>query len=60
MCGSPWASAPPTVATLRTRTLDSVSKVRVISGACFRTSAECSSAESVVIAPIAQAVGVGR
>ena len=44
MCGSPCASAPPTVATLRTRTFESVSSVRAITGACLRTSAERSSA----------------
>ena len=43
MCGSPWASAPPTVATLRTRTFDNVRKVWMMSGACFFTSAERSS-----------------
>ena len=52
MCGSPWASAPPTVATLRTRTFDSVRRVRVITGVCFRTSSERSSVPSVVIAPM--------
>ena len=52
MCGSPCASAPPTVATLRTRTFDSRSIVRVITGAARATSAECSSAVSGVIAPI--------
>ena len=29
MCGSAWARLPPTVATLRTRTLESVRSVRV-------------------------------
>src|SRR3979411_3006162 len=52
MWGSPCAMAPPTVATLRTRTFDSRRMARVITGATRATSAECSSAASGVIAPI--------
>src|SRR5688572_16613601 len=52
MCGSACASAPPTVATLRTRTLESVRSVRVITVQPFFTASDFSSARSVVIAPM--------
>jgi len=52
MCGSAWASAPPTVATLRTRTFDSRRMVRTITGAPRATAGECSSALSGAIAPM--------
>ena len=52
MCGSACASAPPTVATLRTRMFDSVRSVLVMTGACLRTTSECSSTASGVVAPI--------
>src|SRR5262245_13975642 len=52
MWGSPCAMAPPTVETLRTRILDSVSRVCAPMGACLRTSSDCSSSASVVIAPM--------
>ena len=55
MCGSACARWPPTVATLRTRTFDSVRNVRVITGACARTAAECSTIASGVMAPILSA-----
>ena len=52
MCGSPCASAPPTVATLRTRTFDSRFMARTITGAWRATSGECSSADNGASAPM--------
>jgi hypothetical protein len=56
--GSPCAKAPPTVATFRTLTLDKVSNMRVMSGACLPTSAERSRSERVVIVPMLTPVEV--
>ena len=59
MCGSACASAPPTVATLRTRTLESVRSVRAMTGQPLRTASDFSSARREVIAPMLQASPVG-
>ena len=51
ICGSPWASAPPTRATLRTRILDRVRMARFISGKCRAASADPSNTASGTMAP---------
>src|SRR5258706_11229208 len=55
VCGSPCARCPPRVATLRTRTFDSVRSVFVMTGQPLRTSSDFSRARSVVIAPTRRA-----
>src|SRR5260221_12924653 len=52
MCGSPCARCPPSVATLRTRTFDSVRSVFVMTGQPLRTASDLSSARRVVMAPM--------
>src|SRR5262245_31336489 len=52
MCGSLCASAPPTVATLRTRTFESVRSARAMTGQPFRATSALSKALSVVMAPM--------
>src|SRR5262245_54186979 len=52
MCGSACASAPPTVATLRTLTLESVRSVRPITGQRRRAISDLSKARKVVMAPM--------
>ena len=52
MCGSPWARLPPMVATLRTRTLESRRMARTMTPARRATSAECSTSDNAVNAPM--------
>src|SRR5438067_901385 len=52
ICGSAWARLPPSVATLRTRTFEWVSRVSAMTGAAARTFPERSISASRTIAPI--------
>src|SRR5580704_9948441 len=56
MCGSPCASAPPTRATLRTRTFDKVRSARLSTGRRAATLASCSTSLNVAIAPMRKAL----